>query len=161
VKSKISSLLCVGFLFLAGVLSGCTGAASQEKLNIFDDESAIVQEADHYTYLNRVGTENTSERIDLQYSGFSGSDTIWTFEVEEAGQISLEFDSTVASGDFKVVLVTPEQEIEEVLVGEQAGDQTFDLTAGKTVLRLIGREASGQIVLEITQSQNVEITRID
>lgn len=160
VMSKQRLFLFAGLILLAGVLGGCAGDASLAKQNIFDDEAALVQEADSYTYANRLGGGESQDQLDLEYSGFSGMETIWTFEVEDAGQLSLAFDSSVESGDFKVVLITPDKEIEEVLNGEQQGETTLALGQGTTILRLVGRDAGGHIVLSITQNQGVTIRNI-
>lgn len=159
-RLKRCLLLFAGLMMLASALGGCAGDASLAKQNIFADEDALVQEADSYTYANRLGGGETQDQLDLEYSGFSGMETIWTFDVEDAGQISLEFDSTVDNGDFKVVLITPDKEIEEVLNGAQQGETTIALAQGKTILRLVGRDAGGHILLSITDNQGVTIRNI-
>jgi len=56
-----------------------------------------------------------------------------------------------------VVLVTPDKEIVTLLTGTQQGSATQELTQGKYVIKLLGRNADGQINLSLTPGPNVNL----
>lgn len=153
-KNKFSLGICL--LFLIGIISGC--GVGYEKKNMYDDNEKIVQEGDSYTYINRIGTGNSDDKIDVKYSGFYGIDTIWSLELKEDGEITFNYDSTVNSGDFKAVLINPQKEIENIFEGTDQGEKTIKLTKGKYRFKIVGRKAEGKVKISINKNQNVEIT---
>ena len=63
----------------------------------------------------------------MKYSGFSGDDTIWILNSHKDGEITFNYDSTVNSGDFKVVLINPQKGIENILEGTEQGNKTTNI----------------------------------
>ena len=156
-KIFIATLLLI---LLAAALGGCS-AAGQDKLNIYADDAKIAAEGDSYTFTNRVGGADEDDTLDLTYSGFTGSNSVWTVEFAESGTLTLQYQSTVKAGDFKVVLVGPEAQVLTLFEGTQAGEKTADLTAGKYTLKLVGREASGSVNLVLEVVGNATVTKLD
>jgi len=157
-KNRNFILVCVCLLFVT-VLFGCT--AGQDKQKIFDDNAAIIQDGDSYTFVNRTGSTDSDEAIALTYTGFSGLQTIWTMEVSATSEVDFEFNSTVDSGDFTVVLVTPEKAVVTLLTGTQQGTATQELTPGKYAVKLVGRNADGQLRLSLTPGLNVSLSKTE
>lgn len=141
-------------------LSGCSGAG-QDKLAIYDDDAKIAAEGDSYTFKNRVGSADEETKIDLAYDGFSGSNSIWTVEFAEFGTLTLEYESIVSAGDFKVVLVGPKEQVNTLFEGTQLSAKTADLEAGKYTVKLVGREANGTIKLSLKVDGNATVTKLD
>jgi hypothetical protein len=152
-------LLCIGLLFLVGTISVFSFA--DEKNDIYKDDNKIVQQGDNYTFENKIGARISSNEIDIKYSGFSGTNTIWLLEVKEDGELSLNFDSTVDNGEFKMVLINSQKEIESILEGTEQGNKAIKLTKGKYVIKIVGRNAAGKIMVSINKNQNIKITKVD
>jgi len=153
-------IVLVGFcLLLAAVMLGC--AAGQDKQKIFDDNEAIVQDGDSYTFVDRTGSTNSDESVALAYTGFSGVQTIWTMEASTASEVEFEFDSTVDKGEFKVVLVTPDQKVVTLLTGTQQGATTQALVQGKYDVKLVGRNADGKFTLSLKPELNVSLSKTE
>lgn len=159
-KTKTKTFFCAPLLVLLIALSGCS-AAGQDKLNIYADDAMIAAEGDSYTFTNRVGGVNEDDTLDLTYSGFTGSNSIWTVEFAESGTLTLQYQSTVKAGDFKVVLVGPEKQVMTLFEGTQAGEKTADLPAGNYTLKLVGREASGSVNLVLEVVGSAVVTKLD
>lgn len=157
-KNREIILVCLCLLFVM-VLSGC--AAGQDKQKIFNDDAAIVQDGDSYTFVNRTGSTSSDEEVELAYTGFSGVQTIWTMKSSASSAVDFEFNSTVNSGDFKLVLVTPDKAVVTLLTGTQQGAATQELTQGKYAVKLIGRNADGQFKLSLTPGPNVSLTKTE
>lgn len=151
-------LLCVCLLLSIVIISGCE--ISQDKKDIYNDNNKIVQEGDSFSYRTRTDKEDSNDKIDVKYSDFSGTETIWALESKEDGEIIFKYNSTVNSGDFKAVLINPKKEIEIILTGNQQGDKVVKLTKGKYIFKIVGRNAKGETKISINKNQNVEITKI-
>ncbi|MEQ8197891.1 MAG: hypothetical protein ABRQ27_07795 [Clostridiaceae bacterium] len=157
-KLKSKFLLCTSLLFLVVIINGCE--VSQDKRNIYDDNDRIAQQGDSFSYSTRTDTEDSNDKIDVKYSGFYGTDTIWNFDSKEDGEITIKYDSVVNSGDFKAVLINTKNEVNNILTKNQQGEKTIKLSQGKYIFKIVGRNAKGEIKVSINKSQNVEITKV-
>ncbi len=154
--------LFTGLLLLlaAAALSAC-GSPKVDMQAIYTDDAKIAAQGDSYTYQNRLGSVDTADQLDLEYQGFSGSDTIWSLEVNADSPLEVTCDSRVSSGDFKAVLVTPEKTVEVICEGTQAGEKTFDLKAGSYALKLVGRQASGEVKIALNPGGAVTLETVE
>lgn len=157
-KKRKLILICFYLLFVT-VMAGC--AAGQDKQKLFDDDAAIAQDGDSYTFVHRTGSTDSDEAIALAYTDFSGVQTIWTMEVSAPSKVDLAFNSTVETGDFKVVLVTPDKAVFTLLSGTQQGAATQELKPGKYAVKLVGRNADGQFSLALTPGLNVSLSKTE
>lgn len=157
-KLRNKFLLCACLLLLIVTISSC--GVSQNKKNIYNNNDKIVQEGDSFSYRTRIDTEDSNDKIDVKYSSFSGTETIWALESKEDGEIIFKYNSTVNSGDFKAVLINPKKEIEIILIGNQQGDKVVKLAKGKYIFKIVGRNAKGEIKISSNKNQNVKITKI-
>lgn len=139
-----SKFLLYSFLSLIIVISSGCGV-SEDKKNIYSNNDIIVQEADSFSFRTRNDAGDSKEEVNIKYNGFYGADTIWIIEAEADEEIMLKYNSNVNSGDFKVVLINPKKEIENILEGTQQGDKTIKLTKGKYAIKIVGRNAKGEI----------------
>lgn len=148
-------MLIPPLLLLVTVISSC--GENQEKQNIYNDHDKIVQEGDRFTFRNRTDLERSNNKIDVKYSGFSGAETIWIIESKEDSQITFSCNSTVGRGYFKTVLIHPDKRITTLIIGNQQGDRTTTLIKGKYVVKMVGRNAEGQV--NISVSGNAKISK--
>ncbi len=66
-------------------------------------------------------------------------------------------DLEVEEGQFKVVLTTPEDEVMTLLEGSRAGVTSIELIEGVSKVKIVGYGAAGEIDLDISSSENVEV----
>lgn len=156
-KLKNKVLFCICLLFLIGnIICGVVFA----KNNIYNNNDKIVEYDYSYNYINRIGEgEKSNDKIDIKYSGFYGTDTIWILESKEESEITFNYDSKVNSGDFKAVLINPQKEVKNILEGTEEGSKTIKLAKGKYKFKLVGRNAEGKINISIDENKNVEISK--
>ena len=157
-KLKNKILLCICILFVIGIIINCGVFAS--KNNIYNNNEKIVKEDYSYNYTNSIG-ESSNDKMDMKYSGFYGTDTIWILEVKEESEITFNYDSIVDSGNFKAVLINNKEEIENISEGTEQGNKTIKLAKGKYKFKLVGRDAEGEINISINKNNNVGITNFD
>ena len=157
-KLQNKSVFCICLLFLIGTIIICGVVFA--KNNIYNNNEKIVKYDYSYNYTNRIGEgENSDDKIDIKYSGFYGTDTIWILESKEESEITFNYDSTVNSGDFKAVLINPQKEVKNILEGTGQGNKTMKLAKGKYKFKLVGRNAEGQVKISINKNNNIEITK--
>lgn len=142
-------LLVVVFYYSFGIKS--------EKGRIYNDNPALAQDGDTYTYLNRVG-ETDNGKIDISYSKFSGSDTIWIIQAKKQTEIKFEYTSEVSKGKFKAVLITPSKEVINMFEGDGQGGCTFAGPEGKYLFKLAGDNASGKVDINILENNDIRVT---
>lgn len=140
------------------VIGGC--GVSEDKKAIYNDNAKIAQPNDSFSYRTRQDTVDSNDTFKLIYSGFYGMETIWTLDAKDNGEVTFTCNSTVNNGDFKAVLVYPNQEVETIFTGNQQGDRKIQLTKGKYLFKLVGNNAAGETNISISKNQNVEITKV-
>lgn len=156
-RNKILLVICI--LIILDIIASFGFNIWQK--NIYNSNNKIVQQGDSYTYKNKTGTQNSSYEINLKYSGFSGDDTIWILNAHKDCEITLNYNSTVNNGDFKIVLINSQKEIENILEGTAQGNQTIKLTKGECRFKIVGRNAEGEIKLSIIdENKNVDISSL-
>ncbi|WP_346961962.1 hypothetical protein [Clostridium sp.] len=159
-KLKIKVLLVMCLMLLLCTFSGCT--LNTGKANIYNNNEKIAQDGDSYSYVGRNESGSKNE-ITVKYGKFSGSDTIWNIESEGQSEITIKYDSKVESGDFKGVLINPEKQVENILVGTEEGEKTIKLTEGKYRFKFVGNKAKGEIKISIDseEEKHVKIRKVD
>lgn len=140
----------VFFVFLILIIitiTGCNSVTNYQN-SVFDDEDKIVEDKDSYTYKKRIG-KTVENEIDLKFSSFTGIETINRIKVNEEKEIIFTFQSTIDDGDFKVVLITPEDEIINILEGTSEGTESITLKKGISKIKLVGKKAKGEVKINI------------
>ncbi|EKQ53089.1 MULTISPECIES: hypothetical protein [unclassified Clostridium] len=160
IKNKFSSLFLI---LLISFINGCNMGYNRNTVysNIYNDNEKIAQTSENHIYTTADTTKDSDRNLSLKYSGFLGVDAIWSINSKENGEITLDYDSKVNSGDFKIVLVNPKKEIENILIGTDHGRKTLKLSNGEYVLKLVGNNANGNVKLTISQSKNAEIALME
>ena len=156
-KKGLLFLLLPIFTF---VFVGCTNNSDKE--GIYDSDELQLEVADSYSYsLRDDESENVANQIDLSFRGFIGRDTIWSLNVSQNTDILLTYDSDLRSGEFKVILITPGNEIHTILTMSDQGTKTITFPEGVYLIKFIGRNAFGSLSMSIETIQGVTINKIE
>lgn len=154
-KLRNKILLFIGVLVLLDIIISCVFNVWQK--NIYNNNKKIAQQGDDYTY-SRTISENSNDKIDWNYSDFSGDDTVWILNPKEDCEITINYRSAVDNGKFKVVLANPKKgEVENILEGTEEGNKTIKLSKEEYRIKIVGKNAEGEIKLSINENKNVEI----
>jgi len=159
-KLKNKTFLGICLILLLCSFSGCT--LDTGKADVYDNNEKIAKDGDSYSYVGRNESGSKNE-ITVKYRKFSGADTIWNIESEGKSEITIKYDSKVESGDFKGVLISPEKQVEDILVGTETGERTIKLTEGKYRFKFVGNKAKGKIEISIKteEDEQVKIRKVD
>lgn len=156
-KRRSTWIFCLCLLLLIGFVGGC--GFNKEAENIYDDNEKIAQEVDTFSYQLFLYIKDEAGTIDVRYNRLYGALTIWNIVAKEDAEITIKYDSNVKSGQFKAVLISPDNEVEEILAGNETGEKTIKLTEGKYIFKLVGRDGKGNARISIEEQQNVQIAR--
>lgn len=158
-KNSNRALLIILVMVAMVTIIGCSPIVDYQN-SIFNDEDKIVKDSDSHTYSVRQGKSKGNE-TDIKFTSFSGTDTIFKITSDTESAIVFNFESIVDKGDFKVVLITPDDEIVEIVNGEKEGSETIKLKEGISRVKLVGRKSKGQIKMDIDAGEEIKIKAID
>ncbi|PKM88892.1 MAG: hypothetical protein CVU87_06435 [Firmicutes bacterium HGW-Firmicutes-12] len=144
---KKVTLVLFLIIFLS-ILLGC--GIDEEKKEIYDNETSIVQEGDTFSFYKRIGKAD-EKQVNIKYSRFFGVQTLWAIQVEEKSEIELNYKSQVKSGDFKVVIVTPKQELLNIAEQNSTGSVIVAASKGKYSIKIVGKNANGNIQINLSR----------
>jgi hypothetical protein len=153
--------LIISFLCIVITLAGCSGISSKQE-NIYTNDEQIVAEGDTYSYLSRIGSKDSIDninQINLQFSKFYGSDTLWNIICKGKQKLELNFISEITRGMFKAVLITPAEEVLVIFEGSDDGTKSIDIDEGKYRFKIVGQGAGGRIQIGIEENTNIELEK--
>ena len=140
-------------------IAACNSVVKYQS-SIFHDESKIVREADSYTYGSRTSNSRGNE-YDIKFASFSGMETIYRIESDGENDVIVAFEAIVQEGEFKVVLITPDDEVINIVNGTDEGNQTIKIKEGVSRIKLVGKKAKGEVSIKIHAEDGVKIEKID
>jgi hypothetical protein len=154
-RKVVISLLLISLMLY---LTGCS--VSDYQKSIYDDDSKIASQADSYNFRSRSG--NTSnEKTEVKFGAFYGADTLWTINANKDSVLTVEYDVKLEKGDFKVVLIDPDNKIIAIVSGQKAGEQEVKVKSGNSRIKIVGKNAKGQVKINITGNKDLKIKRIN
>ena len=71
--------------------------------------------------------------------------------------LAFEFVSDVKSGDFKVVFISPENEVTTILQQDETGLQSVVLKEGISRVKIVGLDSSGELTLTVNAEEKIII----
>ena len=130
------------------------------KLQIYDNDALILEEADSYTYSVRTeNNANVANQFDLTFRGFTGKETIFTLNVNRTTSIDIDYLSDVSSGHFKVVITTPDSKVFTILTGSDEDNETLSLGEGTYLIMLVGKTAFGSVSMTLSNIDDITIVK--
>lgn len=132
---KVILVLCI---CLAFVLSSCQFSAHGE---LFDNEDKMVATGDTYSFLGMLYKNDS-----ISFKRFSGIYTLQS--INEDNNFILTIDQDITSGRFKCFLVTHDDEIIELV----EGDNMITADGSRMRLRVAGDNAVGKMSFSISHS---------
>lgn len=76
-------------------------------------------------------------------------ETLLKFNVKERENPILRYVSEVSEGEFKTVLLTPEEEVIELFSQSAKGTASQFLNPGEYRIKIVGRKAKGELHLNL------------
>lgn len=151
-KKKSIFFICIFLVVFSAIIlifSSCSK-------DIYNDDKKIAEQGDSYSYGDKIGSQKSNNDLDLKFSGFSGYDTILILKVSEDSTITLNYDLNIKSGNFKLVKVSPDKHIENILEESATGNKNIELKKGEYRFKIVGKSSKGQIKISFNDTKNIE-----
>lgn len=150
----------VFFTFLFLIFSSFNSFSS----GLFDSENTqnyenLITQADDSSYSERLA-QSRNNRVDISFSSFSGGDTIALVSAQEGSEILIEFISEITKGDFVLVFINSEDELQVLATQSEEGIKNFIPGSGLSRIKMAGTEADGTLQLRITGEAKIEYLRL-
>ena len=150
--------------YIAGILLGSlllSGCASNPMVAIYNDNERIASTSNSYN-LDHVEQELTDGQLTASVERLEGMETIWTYSSDTDKEISISYDINIFSGVLKIVLITPDGEvniIEEYSAGTQEFAQSIlNVQSGNNRIKLVaGKDTKFDIEISIEEGEFSEI----
>lgn len=133
--------------------------AGNYQKSIYENDSKIIDKSDSYSYFNQVRS-NIDGTLKSKFK-FTGMDTIYNLNTKDGGTISINYNANIISGKFKLVLINPDDEVTTIVEGTGKGTKKISLGNGESRLKLVGKNAKGDIKLSIDAKDDIEIEYLD
>lgn len=147
--------LIIIVIVIISILGGFIFTIGSYQKSIYEDNSKIISKFDSSFYLNQVS--NKIGGVLKSKFRFTGMDTVYKLNAKEDGTISVNYNVNITSGKFKIVLISPDNEVITILEGSGEGNKEILLTNGKSRLKLVGNNAKGNIEISINTKNNIKI----
>ena len=153
------SIISILILSLAFIFTGCSKVSSYQE-SIYSDESKIINEADSYSYLTRTGTTKDNKST-VRFKTFNGMETIWTINTEEEGTLTIEYNTVIKQGKFKLVLIDPNNDVQTIIEQPGSGTASIEMKKGKSRIKIVGLDAQGEIQAILSASKNMKVKSVN
>lgn len=97
----------------------------------------------------------------MEFINFTGMETIYKIKSHGKNDVVFVFDSIIKGGEFKVVVITPDDEVINIINDTQEGSETVQIVDGVSRVKLVGRKAKGEVRIEIDSVDGVEVEQVD
>ena len=138
---KFIPIVCTGLVAMA--LAGCGGAADSEYAEYWDNDELIAGQTEDHAHKAFSGDPGGGDSTSQSFQGFTGKYVVWRFESEAGGSVTLGCEAKIEDGDFKLVSIAPDGDVETLIEGSGSCEEEVELEAGETRIARIGVDASG------------------
>ena len=158
-KNLILFILIILIILISMTIISRNKSGTRYQNSIFNDENKIIKEADSFSYGEKLGNVK-GNKIDIKFNSFSGMDTICDIIADEESNVVFNFESIIEKGNFKVVVITPDDKIIDILNDTEEGSETILLKQGISKLKFIGKKSNGETKINVNSKSEVEIKEI-
>lgn len=122
---------------------------------LFNNQRALLAEEDQFYYRIRNGRMDPG----LEFQDYSGINTIWMLNSPGESWITCSYDLQIDKGRFKVVLISPEGEIFNIVDTSERETRTINLLPGESRIRIAGARTTGIIEFNLETGPGIEEQR--
>lgn len=136
------------------ILSSCGISAYQK--NLYNDNSKIIKQGDSYSFIKRVSNTN-NKKTDIKFGTFYGMETLWTVNTKNYGNLKINYKTQISRGKFKILFISPDNEIKTICENTQNGSIVIKAEKGKSRIKIVGNDAKGECEIALIPDDNINI----
>ncbi|PKM70308.1 MAG: hypothetical protein CVU93_02745 [Firmicutes bacterium HGW-Firmicutes-18] len=143
---KLCILLTIGIIII-GTMTGCNTLTAAQR-HAIENDRYVLRDSDSYRFTFRQ-SKRSPDGFDMSFRLFYGVYTLYDLDIKDNESVVIDFESVETSGQFKTVIVTPENEILTIAEGNDKGKVSLDLTEGKYKIKIVGKDAQGSLAINL------------
>lgn len=160
-KTKKIMIIIVAVVLLAVtssifLVTKIVSFAGDYQKSIYNDNTKIVSQADSYTFLTN-SSDIDGYTLTESFNKFTGMVTVYELKTDEDSTIKVDFKADISNGDFKIVLIDPNDNVIDILEQSSSVEKEIDIPSGKSRLKIVGYNAKGNITLTLSNDNDVRI----
>lgn len=125
---------------------------------LYNDNAQLALNTDNYSIFKKTGEIN-KDNLNISFS-FSGTDTILEIDTKKETTMKLDINSKITNGKFKIILVSPHNEVSSICNRSYKKIKEIKLEEGKSRIKLVGLGAEGTLNLKINDFNKQDINLI-
>lgn len=151
-------LIIVLIVILTGtfLITKLVSFAGDYQRSIYNDNSKIVKSADSYTFFTNTSDVN-GNTLTESFNKFTGMVTVYELKADENSKVTIDFKTDISSGDFKIVLIDPKDNVTDILEQSSPIKKEIEIPSGKSRIKIVGYNAKGNIDLTVSSDNDVKI----
>jgi uncharacterized protein YxeA len=123
--------------------------------DIYDNNNKITSIADSYAYRNRIG-KNKNNETNLSFQ-LSGMETLWEIKSDNESSILVDYFSQIQKGKLKLVIIQPDDSVQTIFEGSGEEKVEVLLKKGSNRIKVVGKNAKGEINFKILASDDLRV----
>jgi len=151
--------LLIILLPIVVLITSCSNFDSYQN-SIYNDNVKISKQGDSYSFKDRLGVIEDNN-ISLTFNNFSGKQTIWEINAEEQSTFDFEVKIKTSKGEFKVCLISENNDVIIVAEGVFDGTIPINIQKGRSYIAIVGRSTDGEIIGVLNNVENISINKIN
>lgn len=144
-------IMLISCLFIS---SSCGISAYQK--NLYNDNSKIIKQGDSYSFIKRVGN-SYNNKTSIKFGTFYGMETLWTIDAKSEGNVRINYKIQISRGKFKIVFISPDNEIKTICENTQNGSIVIKAEMGKSRIKIVGNDAKGEVEISLVPDGDIKI----
>lgn len=125
--------------------------------DIGEKDLKITMDFNSYKYEEINKLESKDSNYYSEFGNFSGVDTIFNIKCECNTFLEYDYQLELKEGEFKVVLVTEDKKIVELIKDSGKADAKLELDKGNYRIRFVGEDADCNIKIKLTKNDCLKV----
>ncbi len=159
-RNKLIILCLVGIVVVSGI--GIMMYKNSSSY-ISSDSYLASRNEEQRSFYNHQNQNNTKDGESFEFSGFKGKWSLMEFNSDKGNKITINDNTKISKGKFYVVVLDSDYNIiSKKNETEDKGNMNFTTPkSGKYLIRIVGKDASGNFNLKISANNNINVSHKD
>ncbi|MDD7796036.1 hypothetical protein [Clostridium sp. 'White wine YQ'] len=157
---KLNIIYAISIISVALSLNGCTKSIGEDyQKYISADVNSLSGLLEKFN-LTSVESKQNYEGVDRDYKDLNGCMEVMNLYSVEGTDITILYNSKFDNGDVRVILVKPDGKVTDIVKNNGDGSINDKIPPGKSVIKIIGVKATGNLKINVTLTSNEEISKL-
>lgn len=160
-NKKRKLIVCISLI----VILVCIGIKSYKNSSYYIGSNGYItsQEDGQRTFVSNTNLKRSGNSESFDFKGFSGKWSLIELNSSKNNKITIENSSKITSGKLYIAVLDSNYNlITKKNLKEETGNLKFTTSkSGKYIIRIVGKDASGNFNIKINSSEKINVTHKD